>query len=97
MGYKYNLGLVSVSFRQTSCAEILSAVRAANAVPVAEMTVAEHPFYSLQNCVLTPHIAGSEGDEVARMGEYMLDEYRAFASGEPCKYEVTEKMLETMA
>ena len=58
------------------------------------MTVAEHPFYSLQNCVLTPHIAGSEGDEVARMGEYMLDEYRAFASGEPCKYEVTEKMLE---
>ena len=29
MGYKYNLGLVSVSFRQASCAEILSAVRAA--------------------------------------------------------------------
>ena len=57
----------------------------------------DHPFYTLPNCLLTPHIAGSAGDEVARMGEYMLDECRAYLSGEPCHYEVTEKMLETMA
>lgn len=56
-----------------------------------------HPFYALPNCLLTPHVAGSQGDEVARMGEYMLEELRAYAAGEPTRYEVTEKMLETMA
>lgn len=56
-----------------------------------------HPFYTLPNCVLTPHIAGSAGDEVARMGEYMLAECRAYLSGTPTRFEVSEKMLETMA
>jgi phosphoglycerate dehydrogenase-like enzyme len=57
----------------------------------------EHPFLTLLNCHVTPHLAGSVGNEVARMGEYMVYEYEAFASGSTCKYEVTEKMLETMA
>ena len=56
-----------------------------------------HPFYTLPNCLLTPHIAGSAGDEVARMGEYMLAECRAVLCGGEARYEVTEKMLETMA
>lgn len=56
-----------------------------------------HPFYTLPNCILTPHIAGSYGDEVCRMGEYMLTEYKKYLSGEVSKYEVTLKMLETMA
>jgi len=56
-----------------------------------------HPFYTLDNCLLTPHIAGSAGDEVARMGEYMLSEFEAYISEEPTNYEVTPKMLETMA
>ncbi len=55
------------------------------------------PLYTMENVVLTPHIAGSIGDEVARMGEYMLAECAALLSGAPVKYEVTEKMLETMA
>ncbi len=62
-----------------------------------EPPVDQHPFYTLPNCLLTPHIAGSAGDEVARMGEYMLAECRAYMCGEVCKYEITEKMLETMA
>lgn len=56
-----------------------------------------HPFYTLPNCLLTPHIAGSAGDEVARMGMYMAEECGAYLTGRPCRYEVTEKMLETMA
>jgi len=56
-----------------------------------------HPFYNLENCIMTPHIAGSSGDEVARMGEYMLSEFKAYLGKEECKYEVNEKMLETMA
>lgn len=56
-----------------------------------------HKFYSLENVILTPHIAGSSGDETHRMAEYMLDEYRAYSDGKETKYEVTMKMLETMA
>ena len=62
-----------------------------------EPPVEGHPFYTLPNCRLTPHIAGSAGDEVARMGEYMLCEYENYLNGSSTKYEVTEKMLETMA
>jgi len=62
-----------------------------------EPPVEGHPFYTLANCLLTPHIAGSAGDEVRRMGEYMLREYQAYLAGEACKFEVTEAMLATMA
>ena len=62
-----------------------------------EPSPVDHPFYTLENCFLTPHVAGSMGGEVVRMAEYMVDEYARFAAGEPCKYEVSLKMLETMA
>lgn len=54
-------------------------------------------FYELPNCILTPHIAGSSGDEVHRMAEYMMDEFKLFNEHMPNRYEVTLKMLETMA
>ncbi len=62
-----------------------------------EPSPAGHPFYSLPNCFMTPHIAGSLGGEVVRMAQYMVDEYEAFTAGNPVRYEVTLKMLETMA
>ncbi len=62
-----------------------------------EPPAAGHPFYSLPNCIMTPHIAGSYQNEYHRMAEYMRDEYFRFCSGETCIYEVTEKILKTMA
>ena len=62
-----------------------------------EPSPAGHPFYSLPNCFMTPHIAGSLGGEVVRMAEYMVDEYEALIAGLPVRYEVNLKMLETMA
>lgn len=62
-----------------------------------EPPVDGHRFYALPNCRLTPHIAGSTGDEVARMGAYMLQELHSYLTGAPTRYEVTEKMLATMA
>lgn len=62
-----------------------------------EVPEENHEFYNLNNCFLTAHIAGSNGDEVHRMSEYMLKEYRTFTDNKPCKYEVSLKMLETMA
>ena len=54
-------------------------------------------LYTMENVILTPHTAGSIGNEVARMGEYMLDEFIRLFYGKPVRYEVTREMLATMA
>jgi len=54
-------------------------------------------LYTLKNVFLTPHIAGSLGNEVHRMGKYMLEEHRRYVQGQSVRYEVTADMLETMA
>lgn len=55
------------------------------------------PLYSMENVFLTPHIAGSIGNEVHRMSEYMYDEYKLLSEGKETKYEVTKEMLAIMA
>ena len=56
-----------------------------------------HPFYSMPNVYMTPHIAGSSGDECRRMSDYMIKEAEKLFAGEKTNYEVSIKMLETMA
>ena len=62
-----------------------------------EPPVKDHPFYTLENCILTPHIAGSAGQEVRRMGAYMARELECYLNGDKCAYEVSLEMLKTMA
>ena len=57
----------------------------------------DSPYYTLRNCFISPHLAGSESNEHARMGEYMLEEFRCCLEGRPTRYEVTADMLKTMA
>lgn len=69
---------------------------------VLDVTFPEPPendseFYSLKNVFLTPHIAGSMGRERERMGDYAVSEALKYLKNEPLSYEVTLKMLETMA
>ena len=71
-------------------------------VAVLDVTEPEPPvdnseLYSLDNCILTPHIAGSAGNEVHRMAEYMLNDFESYINGRLLKYEVTVNMLQTMA
>ena len=54
-------------------------------------------LYTLKNCILTPHIAGSSGKEVYRMSEYMKNEFLLWKDGKDPNYEVTLSMLDTMA
>lgn len=56
-----------------------------------------NPLFWCPNAIITPHIAGSMGNETQRMAEYMLDELERFISGEQTKYEITIEMLERMA
>ncbi len=58
---------------------------------------ADSPLYSMENVVLSPHIAGSFGNEFARMAQYMLGEYRLFKNREKTNYAITKEMLKTMA
>jgi phosphoglycerate dehydrogenase-like enzyme len=81
-------------------AEALCAVP--SRVAVLDVTWPEPPepdscLYTLPNVILTPHIAGSIGNEVHRMAEYMLEECKAFDKGLPTRYSVSHAMLETMA
>lgn len=54
-------------------------------------------FLSMDNVILTSHIAGSMGKEVERMSMYVAEEFERFINGKKLKYNVTLKMLETMA
>jgi phosphoglycerate dehydrogenase-like enzyme len=44
---------------------------------------ADHPLLHLPTCVVTPHLAGSQGTELARQAELVIEEIRRFAAGEP--------------
>lgn len=57
----------------------------------------DSPLLTMENVFLTPHIAGSMGRETGRMGLYMAREAVNLIQGQPSAFEVTEKMLETMA
>ena len=53
----------------------------------------DHAFRQLPNVVLTPHIAGSVGLGRQRIGDYLVEEVRRFAEGEPQRYQITKDML----
>jgi phosphoglycerate dehydrogenase-like enzyme len=54
-------------------------------------------LFDLPNVVLTPHIAGSLGNECRRMGRLVVDELRGYVAGEPLKHEITRERAALMA
>jgi len=54
-------------------------------------------LYDLDNVLLTPHIAGSAGNELQRMADSMIDECTRLLAGTPLQHAVTLAMLPTMA
>ncbi|MEV0380311.1 hydroxyacid dehydrogenase [Nonomuraea sp. NPDC050643] len=54
-------------------------------------------LYDLPNAFLTPHIAGSQGNELARMGAAVLDELERLAAGSPLAHQVSHDDLDRVA
>jgi phosphoglycerate dehydrogenase-like enzyme len=48
----------------------------------------DSPLRHLPNVILTPHIAGSTGPEVERMGGWMAGEAQRYLAGEPLRHKV---------
>ena len=89
---------------QVNTADMIAAMKECpDRLALLDVTDPEEPptegseLYSLPNIRLTPHIAGSIGNETYRLAEYMFEEYKAYSEGRPTRYKVTAKMLETMA
>ena len=56
-----------------------------------------NPLFWCPNAIITPHIAGSMGNETHRMAYYMIQQLDNCVSGKETQYEVTKEMLSTMA
>lgn len=59
-----------------------------------EPPVQDSPFYSLANCLLTPHIAGAVGNGRLQLGRFAVDEILRFISGQPLVGQVTRREVE---
>ncbi|MCJ8006965.1 hydroxyacid dehydrogenase [Lederbergia wuyishanensis] len=69
---------------------------------ILDVTYPEPPIegsllYTLDNVILTPHIAGSMSGECHRMGAYMLEELKRFVAGKELKWEITKEKALIMA
>ncbi len=58
---------------------------------------ADHPLRGLPGVILTPHVAGSLGNELRRLGQSVTTELELFAAGRPPRSPVHEQSLTTMA
>ncbi len=56
-----------------------------------------HPFYTLPNCFLSPHTAGSLSVEVQRMGDYCVRELEHWIAGEEQERQLDITNLENRA
>jgi len=60
-------------------------------VTTPEVLDADNPLYGHENVIITPHIAGSLGMELARLGATAIAEAQRAARGEPLLHPVTEE------
>jgi phosphoglycerate dehydrogenase-like enzyme len=57
----------------------------------------DSPLFDLPNVFMSPHVAGSQGNELARMGLLVVEEAERLASGEPLLHRVDPGLLARQA
>lgn len=58
---------------------------------------ADNPLRKLDNVLITPHIAGSRGNEQQLMGTLAVEEIKCFVAGQPLHYEIHAEDLPRIA
>jgi len=56
-----------------------------------------HRLFELPNVMVTPHLAGAQGTEIALLGDYAVAEVERYFGGSPLRGEVTAEDLARMA
>lgn len=57
----------------------------------------DHPFRSLPNVILLPHIAGAVNNGLYRLGRFVLEDFQSFLHGRPMVGEVTQANAHLLA
>jgi phosphoglycerate dehydrogenase-like enzyme len=58
---------------------------------------ADSPLWDCPHVTITPHLSGSQGNELARMADLALDELERWSRGEPLQHELLHADLARMA
>lgn len=72
-------------------------IRAVLDVTDPEQLPADDPLWDSENVLITPHLAGSHGNELGRLRELALEELFRWAVGEPLRHTVPYDALEISA
>ncbi|MFD4638896.1 hydroxyacid dehydrogenase [Lentzea sp. NPDC058436] len=72
-------------------------IRAVLDVTDPEVLPADHPLWHSDHVLITPHLAGSQGNEWGRLGRHAVDEVRRWAAGEGFATPVPAALRERIA
>ncbi len=82
--------------------DLIAAVASQDITAILDVTVDEplpsdHPFRTATNVVLTPHLAGAQGNELLRLGEAAVEELARFLDGRAPLFPVSASSLDHIA
>ncbi|GGU33161.1 2-hydroxyacid dehydrogenase [Lentzea flava] len=72
-------------------------IRAVLDVTDPEVLPADHPLWRNENVLITPHLAGSQGNEWVRLARHAVAEVRRWAAGQPFSTPVSAERRERIA
>jgi len=97
-GTLINTARGAVADQEALTKELLSGrIRAVLDVTEPEVLHAGHPLWECENVLLTPHLAGSQGNELDRLAHSALQEVRRWAAGEGFAHAVRPERKELLA
>ncbi|MEU0878806.1 hydroxyacid dehydrogenase [Lentzea sp. NPDC005914] len=82
---------------QDALVDEVSRIRAVLDVTDPEVLPPGHPLWRSENVLITPHLAGSQGNEWVRLGRHAADEVRRWVNGEPFSTPVPAQRRERIA
>ncbi|HEX8870668.1 MAG TPA: hydroxyacid dehydrogenase [Lentzea sp.] len=82
---------------QDALAGEIGRIRAVLDVTDPEVLPPDHPLWRSENVLITPHLAGSQGNEWGRLAHHAVEEVRRWVNGEPFQTPVLAERRERIA